>query len=819
MRKTWATLWTLTAALGAGAFAGQGAAFAQTPTAAPEGELAGEIVVTVQKREQAIIDVPMAVTSLNESFLERVNITKFDELALWVPGLEVQEQSPNNPAISLRGITTDSGEATQEARVAIFQDGVSISKSRGSYVELFDIERVEVAKGPQATLFGRGALIGGINIIQNKPDLNDLEISGGARFGDYEAFGLNGVVNVAILEDVLALRIAGTSRSRDGFNANVLGGEALGGVSLDAWRASLAWEPNPDFSATLILNTQKDDNSGTSFKSRAFDPPGGDNSPFTAAALNPSAPGFERDRPLGLDREVSSTTILADWAITDAYTLTSITGHRYFESFEVFDPDGSQNPILMAAEDSKGRQWSQEFRLNFDDGGPISWFVGASWFDEDGRQRVPTVWDERFTLGLVTGVLSRPNPQSSIPTPFLTAALQGVGVPASAAPLLAPRLKAQQYEVSANASETTAVDLYGDFTWAVTPELELSAGLRWTQDDKVSRIEAATVNGSSILGSILALSTLPPATQNAVITQIATTGTSPLPLGLFTQPTAPGGISRSETFDDFTWRLVARYAMSDDLSLWASYARGRRPEVISATAGNAPGSSARTAIVPAEEVDSIEIGLRGQTPDGALRYDGSVYYYEYSNFQTTAFQGLQIVTINAGSASTTGFEGSLFWRANDALELFGNYGYNRSRFDSGARNGNVFRLSPDHSFAIGASLSADLKGLGLVRFTPSYNWQSKVFFDDNNDKPNLQQALFPTLADTVVDEFQDDYGLLDLRLTLELEGGGFEVGAFVKNALDEEYVMDAGNTGDTLGLPTFIRGAPATFGLELKARY
>lgn len=822
MKTTLSPLLALAAALAAPALP----AAAQSPAAsapasadADTTDLGPEIIVTVQKREQSLIDVPIALTAYGEEFLNTLGVTKLDELALLTPGLEIQEQSPNNPAVSLRGITTDSGEAFSEPRVAIFQDGVSISKSRGSYVELFDIERIEVAKGPQATLFGRGALIGGVNIIQNKPNLDAAEASASLRVGDFQSLGLTGVINAPIVEGQLAARVAGTYRGREGYVRNALGGDQLGGVEMDAVRASLAWAPDATFDVTAIFNTQRDDNSGTPFKSLAYTPPGGDRTPFTTAALNISAPGFEGDRPIGLDRRVNSGTVLVDWSLSDAFTLSAITGFRDFESLEIFDPDGSQNPIVLAAEDAKGSQWSQELRLNFDDGGPVSWFVGASWLNEEGRQRVPLVWDERFVLGLATGVLARPTPQATITDAQATLALQGLGLSSSTAAVIAPRLKTRQYESFTNFSETTAIDLYGDVTVAITPQLEVSAGLRWTQDDKSSRVEAGLVNGGSILGTVLALPTLPSATQTAVVTQIATTGTTPLPLGLFTQPTAAGGVGLSGDFDDLTWRLVARYALSDDLSLWASYARGRRPDVISATPGQAPGSTARASVTPAEEVDSFEIGLRGQALGGDLRYDASVFNYEYSNFQTTAFQGLQIVTINAGSASSTGFEGSVFWRAGALFEAFGNYAYNDAQFDSGARQGNRFRLSPEHSVALGATVSAPLWGQGVLRVTPSVSYQSKVFFDDNNDRTELQQALFPTLADTVVDEFQDAYTLVNLRVAFEPEGSTVEIGAYVSNLTDEEYILDAGNTGDTLGLPTFVRGAPRTVGFEIKARY
>ncbi len=201
------------------------------------------ITVTAQKREQSLADVPINLTAYNEARLNTLGIEQFDDLSDFVPGLEVQEQSPNNPGFVIRGITSDDGAATGEARVAVFQDGVSISRARSAYVELFDIERVEVAKGPQATLFGRGALIGGINVIQNKPDLDGYAGSAELTVGDYSRFEMRGHVNLPVT-DTFALRFAGAHKQRDGYVENVLGSPAMNAVELSAWRASARWRPS-----------------------------------------------------------------------------------------------------------------------------------------------------------------------------------------------------------------------------------------------------------------------------------------------------------------------------------------------------------------------------------------------------------------------------------------------------------------------------------------------------------------------------------------------------------------------------------------------
>ena len=141
--------------------------------------------VSAQKRIQSVADVPVPITVYTGSFLDRAGVTDFKSLAPLVPGLFIQEQSPNNPGINIRGITSDSGDPRAETRISIFQDGVSIGRSRASVVELFDLERVEVLKGPQGTLFGRGAEIGAISLVQNKAK---NESTGDLTFG-YGNFG------------------------------------------------------------------------------------------------------------------------------------------------------------------------------------------------------------------------------------------------------------------------------------------------------------------------------------------------------------------------------------------------------------------------------------------------------------------------------------------------------------------------------------------------------------------------------------------------------------------------------------------------------
>jgi len=743
----------------------------------------GEIIVTAQKREQSSTDVPIALTAYSGEFLKAIGVQEFEELSLFVPGFEVQNQSPNNPGFVIRGITSDSGEATTEPRVSVFQDGVSISRSRGSYIELFDNERIEIAKGPQSTLYGRGALIGAVNVVQNKARLGSFGGEAEVEVGNYGYYLVGGALNVPLAEG-LALRVSGRIKQRDGFVEDLLNGDDFNSTDTTAFRVALRGELGPRLMADVIVNVQFDDPSGTSFKSLTFLPTDpvtgaviGDLGRNSGAALT-SAPGFEKDQPLGLDREVYGVTGLLEYELNDAFSLSSITAFRQFQGIEVFDPDGFALDIFVFAEDAEAKMASQELRLNYDAGGSVTAFAGVSYYWEKGSQRVPLRTNERaFALLNTPGGLPRPNGLSQT----LINSIPG----------LRP-LKTNHLETFTNFGETRAVDVFADATWAVSDRLELTAGVRFTSEDKESGYGSQLNNGGSVLGG----------------------STPTIARGLIIQPTAMGRPQFQSIKDDgFTYRLVGRYELADNLNVYASYATGRRPVVLSVSGPTTPGGNVRFSELPSEDVQSFEIGAKGEFFDRTLTLESSIYDYGYENFQTTIRNDAgQFVSINAGEASSYGYEGQGSWRPVDSFTAFVTYAYNHSRFDIGAFKGNSFRLAPDHTLSVGARVSANVLG-GQVAAVPTYTWQSKVFFDNNNDRPDLQAV------DRIVDEFQDSYGLLNLRLSYTPDNANWKVTAFGTNLLDEAYIKDAGNTGDAFGIATFIGGEVRYFGLGFSVSY
>ena len=830
-----------------------GQALDEAMTAASDEAVGEDIVVTAQLREQRPIEVPFALTTYSGKFLEDLNIQEFEDLARFTPGFAVQNQSPNNPAISIRGITVDSGASFFEPRVSIYQDGVSIAKPRGAYVELFDVERVEISKGPQSTLYGRGALIGAVNIVQAKPRLDDTFGMVRGEFGNFDYWLGEAMVNVP-LGSSAGLRVSGRYKTRDGYVDSLLAGvDDFNSVETGAARAILRVEPSDTMTFDLIGNYQKDTPSGTSFKSLVYNPTDpvtgallGSTDPSDGAALAAGA-GFEGGRDLGLDREVWGITGLAKVELSPAFTLNSITAYREFDSLEILDIDGTSLPIITGAEDADNKQFSQEFRLTWDNDGPVTAFIGASYFHEKGSQRTPVQFDERMALAQLAGALNGggfiPGRPATDPAPaamfdnalFNTLLLQGVagsfGYPLDfvTASGIAANLKSNHSETETNSSETDAFDIFGDLTWKVSPQVELGVGLRWTHDSKTTRISDAVLNGRSILGGFLGALTLPEPQRTALISALAVPGAAtippsiffPVPLfGLTFQPTANNGdVFEADNKDNgFTWRAFARYEPNDNTSLYAIYARGRRPEVLSALNPAVPFGDPRFSLVDSETVDSFEIGAKTALLGRRLYLDGALFYYKYKNFQTIEQVGTTFITTNAGKAESYGLEAQVRYEPSRSLRMFANYAYNHARFKSGLLDGNRFRLAPEHTISAGLTWSGDV-GPGRLDFTPAITYQSKVYFDDNNDISALQLPPRTLVADLVQDEFQDGYALVSARLGYGLAGGKYRAELFVENLFDEEYIKDAGNTGDALGLPTFIAGEPRTYGVQLTARF
>lgn len=726
------------------------------------------IVVTSQKREQKNKEVPIAITSYGTEFINNQGTFEYDALSEYVPGFQVQIQSVNNPGVVIRGITSDSGDSRVEPRVSIFQDGVSISKSRGSVVELYDIERVEVLKGPQGTLFGRGAQIGAMHIIQNKAK-NENSGSVKLGYGNFNQFLATGYANTPLIKDKLFLRVAGIYNRRDGYIENRSGGDLNGKETL-AFRTALKYLISEKTTVDVIANWQQDTPPGTSFKSGTFAPVGGDLDPNTFADL-------ERGKELGVNRNVYGATGIVKHNFNSIWNLTSTTAYRQFDSDEAFDADGTAAPALFFREIATGKQFSQELRFNFDNSKKFRGFFGGNFFYENGSQRVPFIFDERSLAVLFLNAAGLV--VNGVPTLLPTIPND----PATFGPLAGAPLLDSNSETFTNYGKNYSGDLFADASYDLTNKLSLTLGLRTTWDN---------INAGYKVDDIEKQSNL------ALLTPGSGTNILNLPTN--------GEIKASENFLSAVGRLALSYNINQNISLFGTTSKGRRPNVINITSTN-------TNVLSAETVWSYEVGAKSLFLNNRLQFDANAYVYDYSNFQTTiaTFENgiLTSRPEDSGSASSFGYELATQYAFTKNSSFFANYGYIDASFDETDSNGNKqalagnkFRLTPKHSFSAGFNINQKINESLEWFFRPTYTYKSKVFFEETN---------LPKIS-------QEGYGIVNMRTGVNINKK-YEITFFMNNLSDKKYIIDAGNTGGAFGIPTFIGGAPRFYGVQLKADF
>ncbi|MET4897017.1 TonB-dependent receptor [Sphingomonadaceae bacterium jetA1] len=765
-----------------------------------------DVIVTAQKREQRIEDVPVTVTAITGDRMANLGVNSLSEVAQYIPGLQIQEQSANNPGFVIRGITSDSGSAQQGARVTLYYNGIDISRTRGAYQDLFDIERIEVVKGPQATLFGTAAAVGAISIISAKPHAGT---EGGitASYGNFNRTQVSGYLNGGT--DTLAGRIAFAYKYRDGYVRNIAGdpntpNQNQGGVRQDdlngqdqrGVRGSVRWTPNSSLTADLVLTYDGQRNPGTAFKSRAFAPTGGWNGDYGYAELSGSPLSAEvlGKRKLGLTRNVYDANLTVQVDVAPGITFTTVNGYRRFDSLEIFDADGGPAWYLEFAEDAKSDQWSHESRFAFD-GDHYRASFGWNAFFENGEQRVPFSTEEGTYLAcsitpgfasvrqILNGAGVSTGTNCVLPNGTVSGA-RATGILTRGAATVLP------YSASfTNYGRNNTYSVFADATWIPVPALELTAGARVLIEDRHSGYSSVMPDSRLLAGA-----------------------------GIFTSLLG-GANTKGERFDAqrsfaaILPRFNALFRLSHDVNVYATVSKGRRSPVVQLdaqrivplTVANS-GAIPRLQIVPEENVWNYEAGIKGRV--GPFTGAASVFYQRYKGFQVSVFENGASLTRSAGSANNVGVELEGNWAVQRWLSLFATFAYIDGGIGNDASNGvfagNRFRLQPDTTASGGATLRIPVGSSATFYATPSANYRSKVFFE----LPNRDAIS------------QGGYTLVNLRAGFEFgDHGRFTVGGFARNLTNKRYLIDAGNTGGSFGAPTYIAGEPRFYGVELGARF
>lgn len=769
-------------------------AFGQVPPNAPDvrmdeseetGNWLDNIIVTARKVEESAQDIPIAISAISAETLKSRGVENITDIQYQVPSLIFSNTATSSftPLVSLRGQTQSTISLTVDPSVGTYFDGVYVSGTGGLIGNsLLDLERVEVLKGPQGTLFGRNTTGGAISVISKRPT-DEFEAEIGAKVGNYNAYGLHGIVNIPVIEDKLAIRLVGSYSERDGYGYDANRGVNVGDQKLTSGRATVLFTPNEAFEAILRADFTNGEDTGTLLFPAYIDPAVA--GPTLAdASIELTGANTAAGRALATTRFLELTRLdrlqvrynsdpfnevdLENYSLTmsydfGAFEIKSITAMREAHDRRLFEVDTSDianfNSLTIVNRDL----FTQELQLTgqaFDD--RLSYTFGGFYYDLDGTESGTSFQFANLTNGRAT-----------------TNSVKFQGESAST---------------------------YGQFTYAVTPKFNLTAGLRYTWESKTYDSFSGRVSNSSPFSCLLPTSLNPDLVNCSLV--------------------------RSNSEDNISYTLAADYTVRDGMMFYARTARGFKSGGFNQrVTGSNPlsGSSYNP-----EEITDYEVGFKSDLYDNRLRLNLAYYHSDYSNVQrqTAACDstGVSCTTVlrNAAQATIDGIEAELTFVPVDGLKFLATAAYTNPEYAAYSVNGidnrgERFLEVPDltYSLSVGYTLPTSW---GDTVFQMDWTWRDEMDMAPQDRPGGLRTSGGVVTANgrgTPDDlRIQPSYGLLNAMIAIQLDKPNVEFRVFAKNILDERYFSHMiGNVNAGLGLASATVGAPATYGMGVRFKF
>jgi len=768
------------------------------------------VVVSGQGRTQQLQSVPIAIQVLGGDQLRKSGNANLGDVSPYVPGLSIDATQATQPTIALRGIgTADFGIGT-DSPVGLYVDGVYTGKTGGALLNFNDVKRIEVLKGPQGTLFGRNSAGGAISIVTQEPE---FKRSGSATL----RLGQDGLRHGELLineplSDSLALRTSLVSQRSDGFLKDGLTGQHAGGENAWGLRAALRLQVSGDTQAVLSLEHEKLDQRARPAVSVL---------PPSAAG---SAPAFPADPSKFIDprhaslqndvagdaetRDFNGATLRIEHSLPWA-EFTSTTSYRHFNSLNRQDNDGTANPLayLSTSNVEGNTTWQQEFRLA-GKSERANWLAGVSLMHETARQ---TALLDTTTTSLDTlsgNVLGAPL--------FSTVNMLAQAVGIDGLNLLG----SDWQERMSNEGRNKAFAVYGDVIWHLSPQTNLSTGLRLTRDEKrfswynpartaaVLDGQLAMLNAGGFFPTLVGAGALSQAeadalngglTQNALL---ATSGASSAPLWV------------SRKWNDVSPRLVIDHRYSADLMSYASITRGYQ-------AGGFNTLQVNSAYQP-EHVTNLELGLKGSVPGQNFSYSAALFQYRFDNLQTLNLVpastpgGIPAYQVTISDQHATGLDLDARWQPLRGLKLFGSLAIIDQTYRHGSSSaGTSLAGQPVGTPRISASGGGEWQwaaagGLASAGLQASYTSAQRC-----NDESEAQGQCFSN-ANFRVGAAKER---LDARLAWDSIDQRWGLGLVVNNLLDKRSITKLWYEGAPLGAAYATLGRPRSVAFEVHASY
>ncbi|NKB35223.1 MAG: TonB-dependent receptor [Pseudomonadales bacterium] len=746
---------------------------------AQEGAVIEEIIVEAQRREQNLQDTPLSVTAFTGNMIEELGFQQSVDIAAQTPNFNVGYPNGETgiPAIFIRGVGVSDFRVFSPAAIAPYADEVYVAQSAGQIFQLLDMERIEMLRGPQGTLYGRNATGGAVNYVARKPTDEfeaDLRINAG-EFGYTSFEGAAG----GPISDTLGYRLSVLKTDSDGWMDNLLTGNDQQGIDELAYRALIEWDPSDSVNVLFNFHGGKTESDAVQYRHLGlFDAVGemcslgdiraglcadafgySENQPFTTAdgTVIPAATAYDEGSynvEAKNDTEFWGASVKLQADIGDM-VFTSITAFDDLDDSRPEETDASPNELLSGVLGVEQETFSQEFRLSQQRDG-WNWIAGAYYLDDEANDRTgfSILGDLRpFFIGVDDadfcgdGMINPPpgNPNGFCPAQF-------VGTSASR-----------------TTQTITSFSLYSDASIDLNDDVRLNIGLRYT-DEEVEH-DVLQIYDEEFL------------TNNV---RLAANGKT--------------------DFDSVSGRAVLDWQYNDNVMFYGGVSTGFKAGGIDSTVDG---------IVPydSEELINYEVGFKTTLSDQSIRFNGALFHYDYTDLQVFTFivVGAQTFSVlsNASDADLTGGELELQWLPTPNTFINLGLGFLDSEYKDFVDtvtgddfSGNQIVMSPDltyngliqHDFPLGG-------GNGTLTAQLDFTYQDEVFFDAQNS---------PLLS-------EDSYTLYNARLAWRSADENTEIALWGRNLGDEEYMVYAfdlsflGFNEEMIGAPRMI-GVSATFG-------
>ena len=716
-----------------------------------------EVTVTARRTEENLQNVPASVSAFSERSLDRIQATDPTGLQGAVPNINIVQGrgSSNATNIFIRGVGQPDALQTFDPAVGVYVDGVYLSRIRGTQFDLLDLQRVEVLRGPQGTLYGKNTIGGALSFVTRRPG-NEFHASVTATYGSYDQMELRGSISGPLGEGI-AVGLAALHAQRDGYVEDTVLDRDYNDRNTEAVRATVAITPSSNFRIDLTADYSEDDahlNVGQPQNNLTYLIGGGT---ALVLPLNPTSYDYSgRTTP-----SLPNSTQLEHWGmsanialdLTPDLTIRSITAYRELDTDDFVDIDATQLEIGDVFVGVDQNQLSQEFQLTYT-GDRLTAVAGLYYL----REHIVS-HQEAYADDLIGPLLGNPTFTRTIDDDLVT----------------------KSYAAYANLS------------FAITPELRISLGGRYTSEEKDYFRTTSTFSSSPLLTSV-----------------------------------APFQFIANDTWNDFSPMASIDWQFSPNAMVYARFASGFKSGGFN---GRANTVAERTQYAP-ETADTYEIGVRS-TIAGQLRLNVTAFYNDYRNFQArVSGTGLDPVTnlpspvlsvINAGRLDIKGVEVEAAWTPLPGLLFDTQVGYLHAeydefadaRFPGGSRAFQRPAFAPRWTWRLGGQYEVNMGETGFMTVGAQMRYRSQTALAVDNTY--IVGAVGTTTP--VAGLFQGDYALVDARVVYESANRRWNIGVYGNNLFDVAYKTD-GQDFSTIGsIRTVYYGAPQTFYVRAGVRF